>query len=535
MARLLRQLRKEERARRRASNPSLYARTKVKLSALVERVQLQRESPYSNGHPEQYSASQIEFAAAVTQTHLVPRTRFEAVNPNQRIDQKGEWRIVQERVERRVVEAEKRLENITRLLYKAEAVETVHDTEFSERYQKEKTRFRDAIVEERKKIREGSELKKGRLVSKSLEKKARDFVHVAAREYKRLERSKAKKTRPKRKWTTPALVAACILSCGFGVYQINKIGVEEGIMLYHTNGTGDPLVRSTIEQRAGYTFGEAAREDEDRLVGPVDGDINSIRAFQTFMNAQTINGQNGEETEVMALAFQTIAHYRLDLEIRVDGALGNETYGLANRINGDGELLIKFRAAEDFFNYTPRTYQFNGQSITVNVPTIAIEHLSPDGRKRDYQEMVDEKDPILYEFTKKVVRGASTPEEENALIIDFVQGIAKYRHEPGEFIKHPLETLRDGGGDCEDKVVLAAAMMKVRERETKQVSLKRRDHRFAHRMLMITGSYSGESKTIGGIRYFFTDVTGVGWKPGQVPTEYVGLRTNPQMQYVNIF
>ena len=550
MTRLLRQIRREERKDRRPTNPSIYSQIKERLEDLVERTRQrsQRNSPYSTGHPEQYSNSQKAFSVLATQEHLVPRTRWEPVNPNQRIGDQGTWRIIHEKVDKATIREEKRkaaeatkLENIVQLLNKGTAIEKEEGTDFGRRYQRAKTKLQSALEKERERIARGETLKKDRVVSTYLERKAKNFTYHAIKQNERLAKAKEKKARPQRKWTTPALAAALILGLGLGGYQINKQierstrnAVEEGIMLYHTDGTNNPLVRSTIEQRAGYTFGEAARVDEDRVVGPIDGDINTIRTFQTFMNAQDINGQNGEETRVMALAFQTIAHYRLDLEIRVDGALGNETYGFANKVNGDGELLTKFRAAEDFFNYTPRTYQFNGQSITVNVPTIAIEHLSPNGRERDYQKMVDEKDPILYEFTKKVVRGASTPEEENALIIDFVQGIADYRHEPGEFIKHPLETLRDGGGDCEDKVVLAAAMMKVRERETKQVSLKRRDSRFAHRMMMITGNYSGESKTIGGIEYFFTDVTGKGWKPGQVPTEYRGLSSNPQMQYVNI-
>lgn len=116
-----------------------------------------------------------------------------------------------------------------------------------------------------------------------------------------------------------------------------------------------------------------------------------------------------------------------------------------------------------------------------------------------------------------------SPLQQASDVLAFTQQCITYdsdlRSAPsGEWPRYPLETLVDGVGDCEDAVILAAAV------------LKRLDYDVAllyypgHCALGVAGAedlpgvFVQDPRT--GVKYFYGETTAEGWSLGQVPEEY---------------
>jgi hypothetical protein len=112
-----------------------------------------------------------------------------------------------------------------------------------------------------------------------------------------------------------------------------------------------------------------------------------------------------------------------------------------------------------------------------------------------------------------------SPKQEADLVVSFVQSL-DYLYDPDggatQYVKYPLETLVDGGGDCEDTAILMAALLKM----------------MGYRCILLnppghiavgiwTGSKGGNYK-FNGETYHFVESTSKGWKVGQVPAEFLG-------------
>lgn len=91
-----------------------------------------------------------------------------------------------------------------------------------------------------------------------------------------------------------------------------------------------------------------------------------------------------------------------------------------------------------------------------------------------------------------------------------------------EWPRYPIETLMDEVGDCEDDVILAAAILK---RLGFEVALL---YYPGHCALGVAGAdrlpgeYALDPST--GLKYFYGETTAEGWHLGEVPTEYRGRR-----------
>ena len=80
-----------------------------------------------------------------------------------------------------------------------------------------------------------------------------------------------------------------------------------------------------------------------------------------------------------------------------------------------------------------------------------------------------------------------------------------------EFRRYAIETLIEGGGDCEDTTILAAAILRGLEEETALIFTP------GHIALGVSGDYTGSSVTHNGIKYFYCETTGTGWTVGKLP------------------
>ena len=86
-----------------------------------------------------------------------------------------------------------------------------------------------------------------------------------------------------------------------------------------------------------------------------------------------------------------------------------------------------------------------------------------------------------------------------------------------EYARYPIETLVDGEGDCEDKSILLAALL--RELGCEVVLLEFPNHVAVGVEANRDDAY-GSYAPYGGKKYFYLESTASGWELGEIPTEY---------------
>ena len=108
-------------------------------------------------------------------------------------------------------------------------------------------------------------------------------------------------------------------------------------------------------------------------------------------------------------------------------------------------------------------------------------------------------------------------------VISFVQSLRyeydiKSKQEQG-YVRYPMETLVDGEGDCEDMVVLAASILYEMGFGVLLVSLPE------HLALAVRCSefFPGTYYEYEGSRYYYLEMTNVGWDLGQLPAKFKGM------------
>ncbi|MCL7384581.1 MAG: hypothetical protein LZ174_09870 [Thaumarchaeota archaeon] len=111
-------------------------------------------------------------------------------------------------------------------------------------------------------------------------------------------------------------------------------------------------------------------------------------------------------------------------------------------------------------------------------------------------------------------------------ILAFVQGLPyipdKVSTPYDEFPKFPLETLIEGGGDCEDTSILYATLLKIIGYNVVLVSPP------GHMMVGVAEYHDyplagGWYVEFNGVRYYLAETTGEGWRIGEAPEEFRGV------------
>ena len=92
-----------------------------------------------------------------------------------------------------------------------------------------------------------------------------------------------------------------------------------------------------------------------------------------------------------------------------------------------------------------------------------------------------------------------------------------------EYVRYPIETLVDNGGDCEDKSILMAAIL--RELGCEVVIMEFPDHAAVGVEAEREDAYGSYAK-YGGKKYFYLESTKSGWELGEIPAEYDLSRIN---------
>ncbi len=162
------------------------------------------------------------------------------------------------------------------------------------------------------------------------------------------------------------------------------------------------------------------------------------------------------------------------------------------------------------------------ETLKVKVPEAMHSHYADKTRSYQYGNYI--KEDVGFELTarlaaafdRRAIEENLTEWEKINMVIDFVQSL-QYQTETGEYPKYPIETLHDGGGDCEDTSILLAAVLDKMGIDC--VLLSPPGHMSVG--LSITG-LTGQHYLWAGKKYFYVETTGQNWEVGAVPAAYQG-------------
>ena len=166
-------------------------------------------------------------------------------------------------------------------------------------------------------------------------------------------------------------------------------------------------------------------------------------------------------------------------------------------------------------------WNFKGRPYTV-LMTIDLERYnSYSGKERsDIPKLVEEGRTTIGNLTREFQRIFKQNRSWNRqdrvdFVLSFVQSLPYTLDDVttgfDEFRRYAVETLIEGGGDCEDTTILVAAILQGLGEETALIFTP------GHIALGISGDYTGASLTHNGIKYFYCETTGTGWTVGKLP------------------
>ncbi len=169
-------------------------------------------------------------------------------------------------------------------------------------------------------------------------------------------------------------------------------------------------------------------------------------------------------------------------------------------------------------------WNFKGKSYTV-LMTIDIEkYNSYDGKERyDIPQLVEEGRTTLGNLTREFQNIFKRHREWSRqdridFVLSFVQSLP-YTHDDvttgyDEFRRYAIETLIEGGGDCEDTTILVAAILRGLGEKTALIFVP------GHIALGVSGDFTGASVTHNGTTYYYCETTGTGWTVGDLPPSF---------------
>ena len=134
--------------------------------------------------------------------------------------------------------------------------------------------------------------------------------------------------------------------------------------------------------------------------------------------------------------------------------------------------------------------------------------------------------PVVREFGAHRKQNTEwSPAERAGFVLAFVQALPYTTDNVttgyDEFRRFGIETLVDGGGDCEDTTVLAGAILSSLGEDTALMLSP------GHIALGLAGDYSGVATEHGGKLYYYCETTGSGWDVGELPPDVRGVTVEP--------
>jgi hypothetical protein len=200
-------------------------------------------------------------------------------------------------------------------------------------------------------------------------------------------------------------------------------------------------------------------------------------------------------------------------------------------------LLSDYEAAFGGLDFSPdsipvieKVYAWSWEgaerSITFNVPEALYNYYKEKERftTTDYRGYVlhPYDDPYMAVIARELyvtqLDEGLTGDELLRLMISFVQNM-DYVSDPssvgqGEYPKYPVETLVDGGGDCEDTSFLMASLLESMGYNVSLILIPN------HMAVGLDVEALGVHWTMNGESYYYVETTMSGWEVGEVPSEF---------------
>lgn len=170
------------------------------------------------------------------------------------------------------------------------------------------------------------------------------------------------------------------------------------------------------------------------------------------------------------------------------------------------------------WTYQGRHYHF---AIDFNTQVLGYYRSLPKGYSYSYYTKEDLDHKVVGEIAEKIWNLAKEDGlddwESINLMVAFVQQL-RYQAESGngtEQVKYPIETLVDGGGDCEDSAILLAAMLRTLGYNTVLINPA------GHMSVGVAcdncnGAFIEYDRT----RYYYVETTYPGWEIGEMPEQF---------------
>ena len=166
-------------------------------------------------------------------------------------------------------------------------------------------------------------------------------------------------------------------------------------------------------------------------------------------------------------------------------------------------------------------WNFKGKSYTVLMIVDIERYNSYDGKERyDIPRMVEEGRTAIGNLTREfqnVFRRHREWSKQDRVdfVLSFVQSLPYTLDDVttgyDEFRRYAIETLIEGGGDCEDTTILVAAILRGLGEKTALILTP------GHIALGVSGNFTGASVTYNGTTYYYCETTGTGWTVGTLP------------------
>ena len=166
-------------------------------------------------------------------------------------------------------------------------------------------------------------------------------------------------------------------------------------------------------------------------------------------------------------------------------------------------------------------WNFKGKPYTVLMTIDLEKYNSYSGKERyDIPKLVEEGriaiGNLTREFQRTFKQNRNWKRQDHVdFVLSFVQSLPYTLDDVttgyDEFRRYAIETLIEGGGDCEDTTILVAAILRGLGEETALIFTP------GHIAIGVSGDFTGSSLTYNGIKYFYCETTGTGWTVGTLP------------------
>jgi len=272
---------------------------------------------------------------------------------------------------------------------------------------------------------------------------------------------------------------------------------------------------------------EELQDAVDQLTSDYEGltgEFNALTDEHEGLNQQ-LQGLQDEHTELMGDNEELMSYYE---------AL-TEQY---EQLHSEYETLLSdYEAAFGGLDISPEsipvleklyTWEWDGveRSITITVPEQLYTFYSEKERYQttDYRgyllHPMDDQyiEALLYEFNLIQVDEGLSEEDKTDLIISFIQNMDYTLDSDSkgltEYPRFPVETLVDGGGDCEDTGILMASLLDVIGYNVSLILLP------DHLAVGVEVNATGVHWVYDNVTYYYLETTAPGWDEGEVPPEH---------------